>query len=366
MKIEFNKDRLLNTIAKAVRLTTNKNSSLPILNCFLFEAQNNQLKIQATNLDIGITLDIPVKTERPGKVAVPAEVFSNLINNLPNSNQIKIDVEGENLKIKTERSETIVKVRDSEDFPKIPTTQSESFKISTAEFVNSLKSVWYSSTHNSLKPELSSVFIYTEDGYMVFAATDSFRLSEKRIKIKQSEDFGHALIPFRNALEIAKAFENEDGELQIYLDTNQISLSSGNIYLTSRLVDGSFPDYKQIIPKKFKTEITVLRQDLVNALKVANVFSDKFNQVNFKVDPSKKTFEVTTKNPEIGENVYQVDAVFTGEPIDINFNMKYITDSLSSLGSDSLTLSFNELSKPMVIEGVGDKSFLYLVMPMNK
>lgn len=366
MKIECLKDKLLNIVSKTSRITTNKNLGLPILNCLLLTSENNRLIIKATNLEIGVKVEIPVKTEKPGKVAIPGEILGNLLANLPGGKNLKIESKDDEIELKTEQNQISIKSKNHNDFPSIPETKSEAFAVSVKDFVDGLKMVWYSSTQSSIKPELSSIFIYTENGEMVFTATDSFRLAEKRIKIKQNKDFGQVLLPFKNALEISRILEDESGELEIFLDKNQISLSVNGIYITSRLVDSTFPDYKQIIPKDFKTEAVVLKQDLISALKLANVFSDKFNQINFNISPAKKIFEIKTKNPEIGENVHRIDAALSGDSVDINFNIKYISDCFASIGSDSVTISLNDISKPMVIRGVGDKGFLYLVMPMNK
>ena len=154
--------------------------------------------------------------------------------------------------------------------------------------------------------------------------------------------------------------------LQIRIDKNQISFLKEGIYLTSRLIDGTFPDYKQIIPKEHKTEGVVLKYDLVNSLKMSNIFADKFSQVTFHILPKEKIFKITTKNIDVGENINNLEAVIRGDEISISFNHKYIIDCFQSIDSDSVSLSFSDMNKPMVIRGVGDKSFLYLVMPMNK
>ena len=174
------------------------------------------------------------------------------------------------------------------------------------------------------------------------------------------------LIPHKNIPEIMKILESINGDVDVSLDRTQIAIIHEGVYLTSRVIDGAFPDYKQIIPKDFKTEVVLLKQDLINALKLTNVFSDNFNQVHFKINPTLKLFEISTKNMDIGENRNFVEAAISGEPLEINFNYKYIVDCFQSLTTDSLSLKFNGLARPMVIEGIGDKTFLYLVMPMNK
>jgi len=366
MKIECLKDKILRAVNKASRLVTNKNAGLPILSYLLMESKNNRLTIQATNLDLGVSIEIPVRTEKEGRFVVPGELLNNLISNLPSDNLLTFEVKDDYLNVATSKSSTRIKISDSTDFPSIPTTQSKPFSIPTEDFVNGLKSVWYSCSHSSIKPELASLYVHTDDKNLVFAATDSFRLAEKRVKTGSNKEDLEVLIPLKNAIEITRIIEGEGAELLIYPEKNQISLSCGDIYITSRVIDGNFPDYKQIIPKEFKTNAKVLKQDLVNALKVASVLSDQFNQVNVKVLSAEKNLEIKTKNSDVGENICKIDAVVSGQDININFNLKYISDCLSSIEPDSLILSFDDLSRPMVIKGSGDESFLYLAMLMNK
>jgi DNA polymerase-3 subunit beta len=227
--------------------------------------------------------------------------------------------------------------------------------------------VWYSASISSIKQELSSVYIYHNDGKLIFVSTDSFRLAEKTLIIRDKiEDFEPILIPLSNIAEIIRVLEYVGGNIELNISNNQISFVSDKIYLTSRLINGSFPDYKQIIPKEYTTEVVILKQDIVNTLKNTNVFSDKFNQVSFSINPAEKSFTVSSKNENVGEVTDAVDSAITGDSLNINFNHKYISDCFQSINQDSVSLEFAGLSKPMVVRGVGDPSFFYLVMPMNK
>ena len=325
------------------------------------------LIIKSTNLDLGIEIEIPAKIEESGSVAIPGQVFSSFIDSTSdNEKSIKIEENQGNIKVITSKNSGIIKTLSTEDFPNIPRIESDNkFTLSASDFVKGLKSTWYSSSISSIKPELSSVYIYCEDEFVIFVATDSFRLAEKKIKMRKSKDFGQILLPYKNITEIIRVLEKVSGDVEVQLEKNQISFTYNGIYLTSRVIDGVFPDYKQIIPKQSLTDITVLKQDLVNALKLSNIFSDKFNQVNIKV-PSMKKCEIRTKNNDIGENTSIIDAVITGETIDINFNYKYIIDCFQSIDSDSVTLTLNGMHKPMIISPVSDRTFRYIVMPMNR
>jgi DNA polymerase-3 subunit beta len=146
----------------------------------------------------------------------------------------------------------------------------------------------------------------------------------------------------------------------------QISFKTKDIYLTSRVVDGNFPDYKQIIPKNSSTEAVVLKQDFISSLKVSNIFSDKFNQITITVKPSEKVFEIEARNADVGENTTLMNGALSGENVSANFNYKYILDCFQSITADSLNLQLNGNNRPMIIHPVGDSSFMYLVMPMNR
>jgi DNA polymerase III subunit beta len=368
MKVECSQDKIKEAVALAERIS-GKHMTLPVLSCLLLDAEKtNFITIRSTNLDLGIEISVPAKVEESGTVAVPASTFAAFINgiNEPNA-KVKIELQQGNIKVSTNKTSGVIKTLPHDDFPSIPRVASgNSFSLNATDFVKGLKSVWYSSSVSSIKPELSSVYVYCENEFVVFVATDSFRLAEKRVKIKKTKDFGQILIPYKNIPEIMRVLENIPGEVNVELDKNQISFSHEGVYLISRVVDGVFPDYKQIIPKQSVTEAVVLKQDLVNALKLSNIFSDKFNQVNIKVLPEAAKCEIRTKNNDVGENLTTLDGATTGEEIDINFNYKYIIDCFQSVDSDSVTLTFNGLHRPMIIVPTSDTTFRYIVMPMNR
>ena len=366
MNIECIKEKLSYAISKAERVT-GKNITLPILSCVLLEAHDSLLTIKATNLDLGIEITLPVKVIKPGKTAVSGSVLYNFISNITNDKNITLELVNDNLKISTKHTNSIIKAFPVDDFPNIPKVSKEkTFNFNVPGLIKGFKSVMYSSSVSTIRPVLSSIFLSSEEDGVVFVATDSFRLSEKRIGVKKHKEFSQILIPFKNAGEIIRTLEDIKDDVVVCLNENQISFSYNDIYITSRVIDGVFPDYKQIIPKETKTEAIVLKQDLISGLRISNIFSDKFSQVTFNVKPKDKVFEITTKNMDVGENINNIDAVITGEELTISFNYKYIIDCFQSIDSDSVSLSFSDTNKPMVVRGVGDKSFLYLVMPMNK
>jgi DNA polymerase-3 subunit beta len=366
MKIECIKDKLIEAISKADRLTS-KNLSLPILSCINLKADKNNLIIRSTNLDCGIEIKIPAKVDTQGEIALQGGVLISLLSGLPKEKNITIESKDGNVLIKTSSNNTLIKTYSPDDFPSIPKLDThKTVEISPKLLVKGLKSVVYSASLSTIKPELASVYIWKEEGELVFVSTDSFRLAEKKVKIKETIDFPSVIIPAKNVIDIIHTLENISDDLNILFDKNQIGFETKDMYLMSRVIDATFPDYKQILPKVFITEIIVLKQDLIDSFKTSHVFSDKFNQVNIKALPSKKSFIISTRNNDIGEYINSLDASVTGQDVDINFNHRYITDCFQSIDSDSVSISISGANKPLVMRGMSDKSFLYLVMPMNR
>ena len=365
MKLECSIEKIKNAISQVER-TTGKNLTLPILSSVLLIASGKSLKLRSTNLSLGVEIEIPVKIEKEGTLAISGSVLNSIFSNVSQNENVLLEEKDANLLIKTKKTQIKLKSQPHEDFPTIPTVTGTSFEIESKKLIEGIKSVYYSSSVSDIKPEISSVFMYTNNDNLVFVSTDSFRLAEKKIKTKGVPEILGILIPFKNVAEILKIFGEIQGMIKVCFNKNQISFSSENIYLTSRIIDGIFPDYRQIIPKNFTTETVVLKQDLLNALKLSNVFSDKFNQVGLKILPKEKVFELSSSNNDIGENKTYLDAIINGENIELGFNYKYFLDCFVSIMTDSVSLKLSGNSKPIVINPVSDPSFTYLIMPMNK
>ena len=365
MKAECSIDKIKNAVSQVERVT-GKNLTLPILNSILVIASGKTLRLRATNLSLGIEMEVPAKVESEGVLAISGSVLNGIFSNVsPNENVLFEEKDG-NLSIKTKKSHIKLKCHPHEDFPTIPIVTGSVFEIDSKKLIDGIKAVYYSSSISDIKPEISSVFMYTNGDNLVFVSTDSFRLAEKKIKVKGMEEILGILIPFKNISEIVKVFGEYYGTIKVCFNKNQISFSGDGVYLTSRIIDGIFPDYRQIIPKDSSTDIVVLKQDLLNALKLSNVFSDKFNQVNLKVSPKAKIFELSSNNHDVGENKTSLDAVINGEDVELSFNYKYFLDCFQSINTDSVSIKLSGAAKPIVISPVSDNSFTYLIMPMNR
>ena len=366
MNFTCDRETIQKCIMSAERVTI-KNSSLPILNSVLLITNGKSLIIRATNLEVGVEFQIPAEIKTEGSVAVSGSLFSNILTSIPDEEKITISVSNNICKIITKSKNITIKGFLPDDFPTIPViTDGENFTIQSTVFIQGVKSVLMSAAISDVKPEISSVYIYQKEKFLIFVATDSFRLAEKKINYNGDQISQGVIIPIKNIIEIIKAFESVNENILFKVTKTQISCVSKLVYITSRVIQGIYPDYEQILPKNNTTEVVMLKQDLINTLKLSTLFSDKFNKIQFIINPEKKKCLISTKNSDIGETESNLMATMSGEPIEIALNGKHLFDCLNVISEDSIIIQCNGYNKPAVIKGVGDQSFTYLTMPLTK
>ena len=365
MKISCFKKDLKEAVSICERVS-GKNLNLPILSNILLEADDSGLKIVSTNLDLGVEVVIPVKIEKNGKITVPAGILNSYLSNLSGNDKITLEVKDNNLVISTDNNSTLIKSQPADDFPTIPKLKTDNtFSLPAIDFISGFKMVFYSCSLSNIKPEISSVYLYSSKADMLtFTATDSFRLAEKKFNYF-FDNLGPILIPLKTIIEIIRIFDNKDGNIDVVFNKNQINIKKDNIVFVSRLIDGIFPDYNQIIPKKFNTNIILKKDAFVNSLKLSGVFSGKLNEINISINSGDDFFIIKTSSNESGESVTKIPAKITGESIKISFNYKYIYECMLNINSEDIALKFSGEGKPLLITGADDNTFQYLIMPMS-
>jgi len=371
MKIECVKDKLFQVVSNVERVT-GKNLPLSVLGNVVFNVSKSSAVLESTNLDLSIKQSIPSKVLSEGTCAVSGILLSQYLQNLPKDSKVTLEKIDNNLHISSTSGSAVIKTSSTEDFPLFSTDLKNSdylVSVGSVYFVEVLNKISYAASYSDIKPEIASVNLNIKQKEMILTATDSFRLAQikvpsKNVTIKTDDDYS-ILIPVRNTNEITKILDSTEDDVDIYVQENQLILKTSNIYLTSRLVDGVFPDVEQIFPSRVDTDVVVLKNDLLQGLKTSNVFSDKFNRIGFKISPKDKVFELYSKNQDTGESNQQVSATVKGEDLDIQFNAKYILDVFQSVKEDSINLRFNGKDKPLVISGVSNNNFIYLAMPLN-
>lgn len=366
MKLEILKEHL-EQIVQVVGKVSNKNLSLPVLGCVLLTAKDGRTSAKATNLDVSVELNLKAKIIEDGEVAIPAHILTQAITTATDQ-KLSLSSDGTTLKIKELKGVANIKTIDTADFPTLPFVkegEGVSVSVPTKDVARAFKLVSFAASSSGMRPELSSVFLTLDNGMFVTAATDSFRLAESKIPTKTKINTDPTLIPARNTNDIVRTISNSD-TTEIRIGENQITFISDGSYITSRTIDGAFPQYQAIIPETFATTATMLTEDALRAMRKVSVFVDASSQVGLHVNVENKTLSVEAKNTQVGETEELIEAALEGDPIDINFNVRYLLDALPVISSDSVVFKIAGPGKPMVLSDVPDKGFTYLVMPMNK
>ncbi len=365
MKIATVKEKILNASLLAERIT-GKKESLPILSCIRFDVEKDVV-LRATNLEAGIEVRIPAEIGEKGTIAVPATILSQTLRSI-SGDSVKLATEDGNLLIESRGTKTLIKSVPHDEFPVLPSSEgSKGVEISRERLLKGLQGVSYAASPSMIRPDLGSVYLALKSGVLTAVATDSFRLAEKTIMETGSKKDIELLIPLRHALELQHILERLDEENVVLSgDDSQLVVSGGTVRYVSRIVDATFPNYREIVPKSAATEATVLKADLAEMLRKARVFGGNDQHVGLHIYPKKKIFTATARSNDVGEMSDSVDAALSGEDLDINFHIGYIAECLPSVESDSVTLSFAGTGKPLIVRGVSDSSFMYLVMPLNR
>jgi len=364
MHVTIEKELLLAKLELVSRIST-KHITLPVLQCILLSADDSVFSLRATNLEIGIEAKIPATVKEKGIVAVPATTLTQTIQFMT-VKEVTLRVEEGSLVIEGSGSETYIKTIPHEEFPTIPAIVGKGQTINRELFALGIKTAAFAASVSSIKPELGSIYVLQKKEHsLTFVATDSFRLMEKTVPQKGLILEESILIPQKNAIELARVCEVETTNPEFKVNENQCALEfSDSVYITSRLTSGSFPDYGQIIPKEYSTHSTLLKNDLINTFKKTNIFLNKFMQVGLYV--TDKSLTVSAQSGEVGTTTESIKAQTQGDELQLNFNQRYLSEPLSHINDESIVMHFAGIGRPLVIEGLNDKTLRYLVMPMNK
>jgi len=372
MKLECLTEKLKAAVFVAER-ATGKNLSLPALSNIHLAASDRALKLEATNLELGVGVTIPARPASLGGVMVSGALLANFLSNLPASEEkIKLEVTSGNLHLETGSQSTTINGFPIDDFPSIPPIEAVgTFTAIPGALAEAFRSVGPSASNSNLKPEINSVCLYNQKNGLYAVATDSYRLAEKLLRLTGDlpAEFGHLILPLKSALEISRILENwsaDKPEVEVRYNDHQISFSADNLYITSRLVDGTFPNYRQIMADRYQTEVTIRRSELVGRLKLLMVFSDKFNQADFTVRTSKEQLEIHTES-EKGRTTAQLKLISsTGPDVGVGLNLRYLLEGLTAINDENIVLGLNEANKPIIMRGAISNEFLYLIMPIRR
>jgi DNA polymerase-3 subunit beta len=369
MKLSITQENLAKALAVVSRAVSSR-SSLPVLSNVLLSTDSNRLKLAATNLEIGINYWIGCKTTEDGSITVPARLFSDFITSLPGGN-IELSSETTTLAIKTPHFESSINGIASDEFPLIPHIKAEPvLTVASGMFKDALTQVIVAASIDEARPVLSGIYMFVEKDELVMVATDSYRLAEKRLKLAglKADAKLAIIVPVKTMAELTRILGDSEGDLQVYIGENQVMFEIDGVELTSRLIEGQFPNYQQIIPAKPETTITIDTSEFSRITKVAGLFArEHAGSMRLQIQAEGRVSIITSAS-QVGENTSNADCQVEGDDAEVSLNAKFLADALAIMKTPQITFSTSGKLNPCVLKPIGKNvspDYLHIIMPLR-
>ncbi len=372
MKINILKEKLKKGVGIVERISQ-KSLTLPVLQNILFKTEKNFLRLSTTNLESAINWWSLSKVEKQGEICIPTKFLSNLLSLLPDRS-VSLSVENFIMDLVCDNYKTKIKGINPEEFPIIPQLKDgQIVKVDNFSFCQALSQIINIPSTSTARPEISGIYFVFESNLIKMVATDSFRLAEKKIFVDTNISKKHSLIlPQSAAKEVVSVFSEKQGDLKICFSQNQIlfeymmsETDHPQIQFISKLIGGEYPNYEEIIPKKYKTEIEVQRKEFLNQIKSASLFSGKVNEVKLKINPKNNRVEVLSQSPDLGEYKSFFIGDIKGNELVVSFNHRFLIDGVAEIKKDKLSFKLTNEDGPAALKPLGDEDYLYIIMPIK-
>lgn len=366
MKVEVTQENLAHALSNVGRVASSK-AGLEILNNILIRTEGKQLLLAATNLEIAATERIGAKITKQGSITVPAKLINDFIQNLPKET-INIEVDGSTLHITSPSNvSTIHGVKDDE-FPELPVIDEQkavNISIGTATFKQAASQTIIAASTDSTRPVLTGVFWHVIDGVLYMAATDGYRLAEKKVE-KTIADIS-AIIPTTTIQEVLRTTSDNDESIDLLFDDTQVRFRVGDNEITSRLIDGNFPDYRQLIPNSSATSFTASKPDLIQAAKLAALFSSgSGGNIRIEAGVSEEKVVISSVASEYGDNNSSLPtALIDGDDGSVSINSRYLLEALAVIDDKVISFGFSGKLAPCVLKSVVSGDYIHIIMPLK-
>lgn len=364
MQLTIKQDNLAKALSSVGRIATAR-AGLPILANVLIRTDGNKLIVAATNLEVAITSVIGAQVAEQGALAVPAKLLTEFISNLPHTN-IELVTDGTKLKVSAGGYKSTINSVLADDYPALPESSEEnSFTLAGDLLKKAISGTALVASNDVTRPILTGVYFYASEGKMYMAATDGYRLAESTIS-DLDQEFA-AIVPRNTLADVSRLISNENNIIVKYND-EQITFEIGDTSITSRLIDGKFIDYKQLIPRETNFSISVDRADFIKITKIAELFArETAGSIIIEGDPTKQTLSVRSITSQLGDNDSSIEADLQAsgdDPCVVSLNSKFLLDALNCIDGERVTMKFNGKLSPVLLVGTND-SYKHIIMPVK-
>src|SRR6202165_1365507 len=355
----------LQVVSRAISSRT----TLPILNNILIETTTEGLALTATNLEIGIRKLVPAEVAMEGSTTAPARLLTDFVGQLPDQDlEMTLDGATQSLNLRCARFDTHIKCIEAEEFPPGPRPdEGDKIEVALDDLVTAVEQTQMAASTDEARPVLTGVLVHVQGGGLTFAATDGHRLAVSKLSAAGASELEASLIvPARALAELSRVLKGEPGRVEVIISKarNQIFFKAGSSELTSRLIDGKYPNYAQVIPSKSSTTVKVSTSELTQTVRAVSLFArDSANVIRVKAQAGSLVLSATTN--EVGDSRAEMAADVDGSDIQIAFNARYVLDALGVIGEDQVELLFDGPLSPGLLRPPGKDHYLYVIMPVR-
>jgi DNA polymerase-3 subunit beta len=365
MEISVTQENLSKALSNVGRVASSK-AGLPILSNILLRTDSNRLLVAATNLEIASTQFVGAKVVTPGAITIPARLVTDFVSSLPKGT-VELKVQDNHLTITSDGYTSMINGVIADEFPELPTideTSSVQYSINVADFKQAVSQTIVTSSSDSTRPVLTGVFWHSFEGFLYLAATDGYRLSERRLVETKSEVA--AIIPTSTLQEVLRTISDDVSEIDMLFDETQVRFRVGESEVTSRLIDGNFPPYRELIPATSETTMTLATSEFVRVTKIAGLFArDSGGSVTLTADKENQALSIHSIASELGENTSKTAAEVTGDG-QVTLNSRYISEALSAIDGDKVEFRFSGKLAPCVLTAKAkDVNYKHIIMPLK-
>lgn len=365
MKLSINQENLSRALTAVSRVASNK-AGLPILSNILLRTDGNLLIVAATNLEIASSFKLGTKVVKQGSITIPARLASEFIASLPKGT-VELEAKNNHLTISSGKYQSIINGIEADDFPELPTIddkQAVSYSLDVAEFKQAVSQTVITASSDSTRPVLTGVYWHAHEGFLYLAATDGYRLSERKL-IKTKSELS-SIVPASNMQEVLRTIYDDVESIEILFDDTQVLFRLGEAEITSRLIDGAYPDYRQLIPKESDTNIKMNSAEFTRVVKIASLFArESGGSVTLTADSAKKELSIHSIASEYGENTSEVDAEVSGDGV-VTLNSRYLGEALSVTEGSEILFRFSGKLSPCILTSTQkDANYQHIIMPLK-
>ena len=355
----------LQVVSRAISTRT----TLPILNNILLETTSEGLALTATNLEIGIRKVVPAEVAEEGSTTAPARLLTDFVGTLPDEPlELTLDSGTQTLNLRCGRFDTHVKCIEADEFPPGPRPdEGDTIQIPLDDLLTAVEQTQMAASTDEARPVLTGILLHIEGSQHTLAATDGHRLAVRKLQASAGDGLeARLIVPARALGELGRAFRGETGEVELTISKarNQVFFRAGTSEVTSRLIDGTYPNYAQVIPKKSSTTVSASTAELTQTVRAVALFArDSANVIRIRASADGLVLSATTN--EVGDSKADVDAEVEGSEIQIAFNAKYVVDALAVASTAKVEMQFDGPLSPGLIRPAGSDDYLYVIMPVR-